>query len=339
GGSWQTHYYGYDGLGSVRILYRSDGTTEDTYHYDAYGILMNTPSGAVPNHYRYTGEQWDADLGLYYLRARFYDPQLGRFWTMDSYEGNQSDPLSLHKYLYAHGNPINRIDPSGHMSYGELGTVMAKIGYLSARVGTSVARAYRFARIRSTVWAVQRQEQILWAVENGEAVIGLGQLVGAVVIGGGIVLHEEGKFLLSDTLDRISKALANNSTPIPDGGTLRGGVIEQVALQQFGHEYLGGNVSDYDLNRGTANTDLMLQFRTHDFENPSGLKNAVLTDLEDLSAARHARSAGTTGGGAGYERNAGPPTVTVLSIGIPEDNVGQLNSHEMQEMRRAALNR
>ncbi|MPN27300.1 hypothetical protein SDC9_174731 [bioreactor metagenome] len=98
-------------------------------------------------------------------------------------------------------------------------------------------------------------------------------------------------------------------------------------------------MSDYDLNRGTANTDLMLQFRTHDFENPSGLKSAVLTDLQDLSAARHARTSGTTTGGAGYERTAGAPTLTVLSIGIPEDNVGQLNSHEMQEMRRAALSR
>lgn len=60
------------------------------------------------------GEQWDGDLGLYYNRARYYAPELGRFWSMDSYEGCQGDPLSLHKYLYCHADPVNRIDPSGN---------------------------------------------------------------------------------------------------------------------------------------------------------------------------------------------------------------------------------
>jgi hypothetical protein len=46
--------------------------------------------------------------------ARWLNPNTGRFQTMDSYEGSQGDPLSLHKYLYAAGNPVNNIDPSGH---------------------------------------------------------------------------------------------------------------------------------------------------------------------------------------------------------------------------------
>src|SRR6185436_1637533 len=58
--------------------------------------------------------QWDPDLHLYYNRARYLDVDRGRFWTMDSYEGSQQDPLSLHKYLYAHDNPVNGIDPSGN---------------------------------------------------------------------------------------------------------------------------------------------------------------------------------------------------------------------------------
>ncbi len=51
---------------------------------------------------------------MYYLRARYYRPELGRFWSMDTYEGNRQDPLSLHKYLYCAGNPANKVDPSGH---------------------------------------------------------------------------------------------------------------------------------------------------------------------------------------------------------------------------------
>ena len=56
-------------------------------------------------------------MGIYGLRARYLNPNTGRFWTMDSYEGSQSDPLSLHKYLYCHANPVNRLDPSGLKSY------------------------------------------------------------------------------------------------------------------------------------------------------------------------------------------------------------------------------
>ena len=49
----------------------------------------------------------------------YHNPDNGRFWTMDSFEGFGSDPSSLHKYTYCNGNPINRFDPSGHNSYAE----------------------------------------------------------------------------------------------------------------------------------------------------------------------------------------------------------------------------
>jgi RHS repeat-associated protein len=61
----------------------------------------------------YRGEQYDPDLGLYYLRARYYNPQTGRFLSRDPEDGNAKDPQSLHKYLYAGGDPVNRIDPHG----------------------------------------------------------------------------------------------------------------------------------------------------------------------------------------------------------------------------------
>ena len=60
-----------------------------------------------------SGEQFDSDLSLYYLRARYYNPNTGRFLSRDPLEGDPTDPQSLHKYLYAGGDPVNRIDPSG----------------------------------------------------------------------------------------------------------------------------------------------------------------------------------------------------------------------------------
>jgi RHS repeat-associated protein len=85
----------------------------DTYNYDAFGLLLEQ-TGTTENHYLYRGEQFDEELGFYYLRARYMDPNVGRFVTMDSFSGFSSDPYSLHKYLYAHANPITNSDPSGN---------------------------------------------------------------------------------------------------------------------------------------------------------------------------------------------------------------------------------
>jgi RHS repeat-associated protein len=105
--------YGYDGHGSVRQLFNSSGVMTDTYDYDAFGNLINS-TGSTPNNYLFAGEQYDAALGLYYNRARYYNSPTGRFWSVDSREGNQRDPLSLHKYLYAEGDPADHLDPTGH---------------------------------------------------------------------------------------------------------------------------------------------------------------------------------------------------------------------------------
>ena len=110
--TWTPSFYGYDGGGSVRQLTNSAGVVTDEYEYDAYGNSF-TKSGTTPNNYLYRGEQFDPDLGLYYLRARYYNPNTGRFMSRDPEDGKPIDPQPLHKYLYAGGDPVNRIDPTG----------------------------------------------------------------------------------------------------------------------------------------------------------------------------------------------------------------------------------
>jgi len=105
-------YYQYDGGGSVRQLTNSVGQVTDSYEYDAFGNSF-TKQGTTPNNYLYRGEQYDSDLGLYYLRARYYNPATGRFMSKDPKAGKPIDPKTLHKYLYAGGDPVNRIDPRG----------------------------------------------------------------------------------------------------------------------------------------------------------------------------------------------------------------------------------
>jgi RHS repeat-associated protein len=112
GGTSATGFYGYDGHGSVRFLTDTIGAITDTYTYDAFGNLLSQ-TGSTPNNYLFAGEQFDPVLGIYYNRARYYDQRQGIFWTMDIHEGGISDPVQLHRYLYASANPVNRLDPSG----------------------------------------------------------------------------------------------------------------------------------------------------------------------------------------------------------------------------------
>ncbi len=117
--TWTPSFYEYDGGGNVRNLTNAAGTVTDSYEYDAFGNSF-TVTGTTPNNYLYRGEQYDSDLGLYYLRARYYNPATGRFMSRDPNEpklrdsnGRPIDPRELHKYLYTGGDPINWIDSRG----------------------------------------------------------------------------------------------------------------------------------------------------------------------------------------------------------------------------------
>jgi len=106
-------YYVHNGHGDVIGLTNSAGNFINTYTYDIWGNPQTTEE-TVPNPFRYSGEYWDETTGLQYLRARWYDPSMGRFINEDSYEGDISNPLTLNLYTYVHNNPLIFIDPSGH---------------------------------------------------------------------------------------------------------------------------------------------------------------------------------------------------------------------------------
>ena len=112
---WTPSFYGYDGSGSVRRLTNSSGVVTDEYEYDAYGNSF-TKQGTTLNNYLYRGEQFDSDLGLYYLRARYYNPSDRKVPFQRPEDGKPIDPKTLHKYLYAGGDPVNTIDPTGRAS-------------------------------------------------------------------------------------------------------------------------------------------------------------------------------------------------------------------------------
>ncbi|GBG09342.1 hypothetical protein PAT3040_03986 [Paenibacillus agaridevorans] len=107
-------YYLHNGHGDVIELRDSTGNLSlNSYSYDIWGNLL-TESETVANPFRYSGEFWDSTTELQYLRARWYDPSIGRFINKDTFEGELNNPLSLNSYTYAHNNPLRYSDPTGH---------------------------------------------------------------------------------------------------------------------------------------------------------------------------------------------------------------------------------
>ena len=94
------------------------GKIVNRYQYDEWGNILHQEEG-LKNPIRYSGEYYDEESGLYYLRARYYDPSTGRFISRDSYEGQLTNPLSLNLYTYCYNNPLKYIDPSGHTCQGD----------------------------------------------------------------------------------------------------------------------------------------------------------------------------------------------------------------------------
>ena len=96
----------------VQLL--KDGAVTQEYAYDAYGYINADEFGIQAPFYGYNGEEQNPFTGLQYLRARYYAPQNGGFITQDSFSGVLTNALSQNRYTYAHNNPVNYADPSGH---------------------------------------------------------------------------------------------------------------------------------------------------------------------------------------------------------------------------------
>ncbi len=114
-----TFFYHQDGLSSVTDLTDSAGATAKSYSYDAYGNILESP-GTVEQPYTYTGREFDSESGLYYYRARYYDPSTGRFLQKDPI-GFAGGDLTL--YQYVSNNPPNWNDSSGTGPLGTAGAI------------------------------------------------------------------------------------------------------------------------------------------------------------------------------------------------------------------------
>ncbi|GAC1669002.1 MAG: hypothetical protein NVS9B4_25040 [Candidatus Acidiferrum sp.] len=102
-----TSYYHADGLGSITSMTDATGAVANTYSYDAFG--NTTATGTLVNPFQYTGREFDAETGLYYYRARYYNSNAGRFLSEDP----TGFRAGANFYPYVSGNPLIFNDPTG----------------------------------------------------------------------------------------------------------------------------------------------------------------------------------------------------------------------------------
>ena len=135
----------------------------------------------------YSGEQFDPNLQMQYLRARYYDQNNGRFNRADPFSGNRYDPQSLHKYAYAHSDPVSNVDPSGEAAGSLIG--MVSVVAIQAVLYTMVLGAVLdvvtggefYEGLHLTLYYLT--EASTWLVAAMNVVLGIASLIDPVMLG------------------------------------------------------------------------------------------------------------------------------------------------------------
>jgi RHS repeat-associated protein len=193
-----SHYLLLDGSTSVRMAQPGPGSLltpivgpQPAISYDAFGTEIE--SGMATSH-RFRGERFDPTIGMLDLRSRWYHSVSGRFTTTDTFEGYPNRPNSLHKYTYAEGDPINRIDPSGHESLVGLS--------IATSIGTSLHSLYDEA-VSSTGFALMDSVKGVQAGLSADAIY-QDYLVGVSLgLGVGVAISRGGGALSSFRMGRL----------------------------------------------------------------------------------------------------------------------------------------
>lgn len=188
------YFYRKDAQGNIIALLDSSGNTVVKYRYDAWGNhAVLDANGAditdvnhigVLNPFRYRGYFYDVETGLYYLQTRYYDPEIGRFITIDGIEYLDPKTINgLNLYAYCGNNPVMNVDPNGNSLIGFL--IALAIGALVTSIVSNTIGEHFAAGVSSTVSGVQ-------TVGVGISLLGFGPLGwvlgGIAIVSGGISL-------------------------------------------------------------------------------------------------------------------------------------------------------
>ncbi|OTY09874.1 type IV secretion protein Rhs [Bacillus thuringiensis serovar navarrensis] len=138
----QTLYYHYNPRGDVVAMTNQNKEVVATYEYDSWGnVLKSEVKGiAADNPFGYAGYMYDKEISMYYLIARYYNPDHGVFLSVDPDPGDEDDPVTMNGYTYGDNNPVMMTDPDGKWAW--LVPVAIAGGMIAARFGAKYAIRY-----------------------------------------------------------------------------------------------------------------------------------------------------------------------------------------------------
>ena len=138
-----TAWYLADRMFSVRDMVDADGQIINSIDYDSFGNILSESDSAAGDRFKFTGREWEEDAGVYYYRARHYDPANGRFLTEDSFGLAAGD---ANFYRYVANAPTEFIDPSGHVAVAEYAVMLAfNVAVLFGDIGCVTGNSIRWS--------------------------------------------------------------------------------------------------------------------------------------------------------------------------------------------------
>jgi len=235
----RSYYYLYDRLGSIIGLSDGADSPEASYLYDPWGNAVGGDDGEIKNPFRYTAREADAESGLYYYRARYYDPQSGRFLSRDPIDAAGI----LHPYAYVQNDPLNGTDPLGLLL--EEGGVADRL--LTYAIFYGGYYYYRAAPVVTAAMTKVEAEALLLAARGYLGAIGARAAltaamadVGALVTRHAIVAHLMPRQYAAFVARQAATAAAR---ALPATLTAAGAVWGLCEIYAAGYEYIRADVT------------------------------------------------------------------------------------------------
>lgn len=217
-----TGYYMYNGHADVVQIHKYEGgiVVLNTYDYDIFGNVTKSEE-QMDNAVRYGGYFYDVETGYYYLRTRYYDPQIARFISEDTFSGFYDDPLSLNKYTYCHNSPILYLDQNGNFVLTAFLITVAAGAVISAGVDYGCQRLIEKKSHSEVNW-----KSVGWSALEGAVSGAVGYLTGGASLAGTAV-----KQGTKTAVKQVATAVAADAVTTFALDIGRQMVVEDVALK------------------------------------------------------------------------------------------------------------